>query len=109
MVLFGPLRVLNADCLGIEIDLALPPKVLKLVIFDLKLSEQFDTIIGNPYVRFQMLQWTPEKLKSGLLMRNNLFYSSKKCIRHLKSGNGFYRSRSLAIKQRILNKATSHF
>lgn len=86
---FGPLRVLNADCLGIEIDPRVAPEGAQIGdFFDLELSEQFDTIIGNPpYVRFQDVTVdTRKKLKSELFdARSNLFlFFIEKCIRHLK-------------------------
>ena len=58
--------------------------------FDYPLSEQFDTIIGNPpYVRFQDVAVdTRKRLKSELFdKRSNLFlFFIEKCIRHLKPG-----------------------
>jgi adenine-specific DNA-methyltransferase len=58
--------------------------------FDYPLSEQFDTIIGNPpYVRLQdVTVGTKKRLKSDLFDgRSNLFlFFIEKCIRHLKAG-----------------------
>ncbi len=79
------------DCVGIEIDPRVAPEgALVRDFFDYPLSEQFDTIIGNPpYVRFQDVAVNTKKsLKSELFdARSNLFlFFIEKCIRHLKPG-----------------------
>lgn len=88
---FRALQMQARTCVGIEIDpdVALP-EMLVGDFFDYPLSEQFDTIIGNPpYVR---LQDVPDairgKLKSELFDgRSNLFlFFIEKCVRHLKPG-----------------------
>lgn len=88
---FSTLRERGADCVGIEIDRRVCPAGAKLGdFFDYPLSEQFDTIIGNPpYVRLQdVTVGTKKRLKSELFDgRSNLFlFFIEKCIRHLKPG-----------------------
>ena len=88
---FSNLRERGADCVGIEIDRRVCPTGAKLGdFFDYPLSEQFDTIIGNPpYVRLQdVTVGTKKRLKSDLFDgRSNLFlFFIEKCIRHLKAG-----------------------
>jgi len=88
---FNELKARRPDCVGVEIDRRVAPKgALVRDFFDYPLSEQFDTIIGNPpYVRFQDVAVdTRKKLKSGLFdKRSNLFlFFIEKCIRHLKPG-----------------------
>ena len=50
---FTTLQARGADCVGIEVDRRVaPPGAQVRDFFDYPLSEQFDTIIGNPpYVR----------------------------------------------------------
>ena len=88
---FATLRERQADCVGIEIDPRVAPPGAEIRdFFDYPLSEQFDTIIGNPpYVRFQDVAVdTRKRLKSELFdKRSNLFlFFIEKCIRHLKPG-----------------------
>jgi adenine-specific DNA-methyltransferase len=88
---FSTLREHGADVVGIEIDQRVCPEGAKLGdFFDYPLSEQFDTIIGNPpYVRLQdVTVETKKRLKSKLFDgRSNLFlFFIEKCIRHLNPG-----------------------
>lgn len=88
---FSELAKRHNDSVGIEIDPRVaPPGAQILDFFDYPLTEQFDTIVGNPpYVRFQDVAVdTREKLKSELFdKRSNLFlFFIEKCIRHLKPG-----------------------
>ena len=88
---FATLRERQADCVGIEVDPRVAPQGAEICdFFDYPLSEQFDTIIGNPpYVRFQDVAVdTRKRLKSELFdKRSNLFlFFMEKCIRHLKPG-----------------------
>jgi adenine-specific DNA-methyltransferase len=88
---FKALQQRQADCVGIEIDGSVAPSgALVQDFFDYPLSEQFDSIIGNPpYVRLQdVAASTRSKLKSELFDgRSNLFlFFIEKCIRHLKPG-----------------------
>lgn len=88
---FASLKSRFAERVGIEIDHRVAPKgALVQDFFDYPLSEQFDTIIGNPpYVRFQDVTVnTKKQLKSQLFdARSNLFlFFIEKCIRHLKPG-----------------------
>ncbi|MBS1141263.1 MAG: adenine-specific methyltransferase, class [Proteobacteria bacterium] len=88
---FSTLRQRGTDCVGIEIDQRVAPEgSLVRDFFDYPLSEQFDTIIGNPpYVRLQdVAASTRKQLKSELFDgRSNLFlFFIEKCIRHLKPG-----------------------
>ncbi|HEX5675967.1 MAG TPA: class I SAM-dependent methyltransferase [Azonexus sp.] len=88
---FATLRERQADCVGIEVDPRVAPAGAEIRdFFDYPLSEQFDTIIGNPpYVRFQDVAVdTRKRLKSELFdKRSNLFlFFMEKCIRHLKPG-----------------------
>jgi adenine-specific DNA-methyltransferase len=81
----------QADCVGIEIDPRVAPAgALVQDFFDYPLSQQFDSIIGNPpYVRLQdVAAETRNKLQSRLLDgRSNLFlFFIEKCIQHLKPG-----------------------
>lgn len=81
----------QADFVGIEIDAQVaPPEASVMDFFDYPLSEQFDSIVGNPpYVRFQDIPpETRKKLNSPLFdKRSNLFlFFIEKCIRHLKPG-----------------------
>ena len=85
------MRERQADCVGIEIDPRVAPQGAEIRdFFEYPLSEQFDTIIGNPpYVRFQDVAVdTRKRLKSELFDgRSNLFlFFIEKCIRHLKPG-----------------------
>lgn len=80
-----------ADCVGIEIDRRVaPPGARVMDFFDFPLTEQFDSIVGNPpYVRYQdVAAGTRKKLKSALFdKRSNLFlFFIEKGIRHLKPG-----------------------
>ncbi len=88
---FAAIKARHASCVAIEIDPAVAPAGAKIMdFFDYSLSEQFDTIIGNPpYVRFQDVAVdTKKRLKSGLFdARSNLFlFFIEKCVRHLKPG-----------------------
>lgn len=88
---FNELKARKADCVGIEIDPRVAPDgALVRDFFSYPLSEQFDSIIGNPpYVRFQDVDTrTKKRLKSELFdARSNLFlFFIEKCIRHLKPG-----------------------
>ena len=79
------------DYVGLELDPAVAhPAACVQDFFDYPLSEQFDTIIGNPpYVRYQDVAVdTKKRLKSELFDgRSNLFlFFIEKCIRHLKPG-----------------------
>lgn len=85
------LQARGRDCTGIEIDARVAPKgALVQDFFDYPLTEQFDTIIGNPpYVRFQDIPAaTRIRLKSPLFDgRSNLFlFFIEKSVRHLKPG-----------------------
>ena len=88
---FRTLRARQVDCVGIEIDRRVAPAGAEIRdFFDYPLSEQFDSIVGNPpYVRFQdVAVGTRKKLKSDLFDgRSNLFlFFIEKCVRHLKPG-----------------------
>lgn len=88
---YFPLMQQKADCVALEYDAAVAPRGVKIKdFFDYPLSEQFDTIIGNPpYVRFQDVAVdTKNKLKSRFFdTRSNLFlFFIEKCVRHLKPG-----------------------
>ncbi len=88
---FQLLQERQPDCVGIEIDARVAPAGIEIRdFFDYPLSEQFDTIIGNPpYVRFQDVAVdTKKQLKSKLFdARSNLFlFFIEKCIHHLKPG-----------------------
>ena len=88
---FAALKKQRKDLVGIEIDPRLVPKGAQhMDFFDYPISEQFDTIIGNPpYVRFQDVAVdTRKKLKSSLFdKRSNLFlFFIEKCVQHLKPG-----------------------
>lgn len=88
---FNRLQARQSDCVGIEIDRRVaPPGARVQDFFDYPLSEQFDSIVGNPpYVRLQDVPAeTRKKLVSTLFDgRSNLFlFFIEKCIRHLKPG-----------------------
>ncbi|MCL2345594.1 MAG: class I SAM-dependent methyltransferase [Desulfobulbus sp.] len=88
---FEALRQRGADCVGIEIDARIAaPGVETRDFFDYPLSEQFDSIIGNPpYVRYRDVPAaTRRRLDSRLFdARSNLFlFFIEKCVRHLKPG-----------------------
>ncbi|MEY4591980.1 MAG: hypothetical protein RIR18_875 [Pseudomonadota bacterium] len=88
---FNPLVARQADCVGVEFDANVAaPGVQVGDFFDYPLTQQFDTIIGNPpYVRFQdIAEETKPKLKSRLFdARSNLFlFFIEKSVRHLKPG-----------------------
>lgn len=88
---FRMLRDRGADCVGIEIDPRVAPAGAEVRdFFAYPLSEQFDTIVGNPpYVRYQDVAVDSKKLlKSDLFdARSNLFlFFIEKSIRHLKPG-----------------------
>ena len=88
---FSTLRQRGADCVGIEIDSRVAPEGAEIRdFFTYPLSEQFDTIVGNPpYVRFQdVAVHTRKRLKSELFdKRSNLFlFFIEKAVRHLKPG-----------------------
>ena len=66
---FCTLKKQQKHTVGIEIDANIAPKGAQVMdFFDYPLSEQFDTIIGNPpYVRYQdVAPTTQRKLKSLL-------------------------------------------
>ncbi len=88
---FAELKKRHRDSVGIEIDPRVAPAGAEIRdFFDYPLSEQFDTIIGNPpYVRFQDVAVdTQKRLKSQFFdKRSNLFlFFIEKCVRHLKPG-----------------------
>ncbi len=88
---FNTLLARKLNCVGIELDASVAaPGVEVSDFFDYPLTQQFDTIIGNPpYVRFQdIAEETKLKLKSCFFdARSNLFlFFIEKCIRHLKPG-----------------------
>ena len=88
---FQLLQERQPDCVGIEIDAEVAPAGIEIRdFFDYPISEQFDTIIGNPpYVRFQDVAVdTKNRLKSDLFdARSNLFlFFIEKCVHHLKPG-----------------------
>ncbi|MDP2880201.1 MAG: class I SAM-dependent methyltransferase [Azonexus sp.] len=88
---FNELKARQADCVGIEVDPRVAPEGAQVCdFFAYPLSEQFDSIVGNPpYVRFQDVTVnTKKRLKSELFdARSNLFlFFIEKCIRHLKPG-----------------------
>lgn len=88
---FRLLKERQADCVALEIDAKVAPSGVEVQdFFAYPLSEQFDTIIGNPpYVRFQDVAVdTKKRLKSDLFDgRSNLFlFFIEKCVRHLKPG-----------------------
>lgn len=88
---FQLLKERQPDCVAIEIDANVAPNGVEVGdFFAYPLSEQFDTIIGNPpYVRFQDVAVdTKKQLKSKLFdARSNLFlFFIEKCIHHLKPG-----------------------
>jgi len=88
---FQLLQERQPDCVGIEIDTEVAPAGIEIRdFFDYPISEQFDTIIGNPpYVRFQDVAVdTKNRLKSDLFdARSNLFlFFIEKCVHHLKPG-----------------------
>lgn len=78
-------------CVSIEFDERVAPEgALVMDFFDYPLSEQFDTIIGNPpYVRYQSIGATTRaRLPQGVLdQRSNLYlFFILKCLAHLKPG-----------------------
>ncbi|HEX6733965.1 MAG TPA: class I SAM-dependent methyltransferase, partial [Azonexus sp.] len=88
---FRQLQERRADCVGIEIDPRVAPAGAEVRdFFDYPLTEQFDSIVGNPpYVRFQdVAASTRQMLVSDLFDgRSNLFlFFIEKAIRHLKPG-----------------------
>ena len=88
---FNALAGRFSEVVGLEIDPAIAPSGVGVGdFFDYPLSEQFDSIIGNPpYVRYQDVTVdTKIKLESALFdSRSNLFlFFIEKCIRHLKPG-----------------------
>ncbi len=90
-VFFQLLKERHADCVGIEIDPRVAPAGAEIRdFFDYPLSEQFDTIVGNPpYVRYQDVAVdTRKRLNSRFFdARSNLFlFFIEKCVRHLKPG-----------------------
>jgi len=90
-VFFELLKERHRDCVGIEIDPRVAPPGAEIRdFFDYPLTEQFETIVGNPpYVRFQDVAVdTRKRLKSRLFdARSNLFlFFIEKCVRHLKPG-----------------------
>lgn len=88
---FDTLRQRGADVVGIEIDRGVAPEGAQVGdFFAYPLSEQFDTIVGNPpYVRYQdVARETKKHLRSELFdARSNLFlFFIEKAVRHLKPG-----------------------
>jgi len=88
---FDLLRQRGADCVGIEIDPRVAPAGAEIGdFFAYPLSEQFDSIVGNPpYVRYQdIAAATRQRLDSELFdARSNLFlFFIEKAVRHLKPG-----------------------
>ena len=88
---FDTLRRRGADVVGIEIDRGVAPEGAQVGdFFVYPLSEQFDTIVGNPpYVRYQdVARETKKHLRSELFdARSNLFlFFIEKAVRHLKPG-----------------------
>ncbi len=88
---FQHLRARHPDSVGIEIDPRVaPPGASVGDFFAYPLTEQFDTIVGNPpYVRYQdVAAATKQQLDSELFdARSNLFlFFIEKSIRHLKPG-----------------------
>ncbi|MCL2524929.1 MAG: class I SAM-dependent methyltransferase [Betaproteobacteria bacterium] len=88
---FTLLRQRGADCVGIEVDPRVAPAGAEIRdFFAYPLSEQFDSIVGNPpYVRHQdIAAATKQRLDSELFdARSNLFlFFIEKAIRHLKPG-----------------------
>jgi adenine-specific DNA-methyltransferase len=85
------LRERGREHVAIEIDPRVAPAGAEVRdFFDYPVSEQFDTIVGNPpYVRFQDVAVdTRKRLKSDFFDgRSNLFlFFIEKCVRHLKPG-----------------------
>lgn len=88
---FDTLRQRGADCIGIEIDPRIAPAGAEVRdFFTYPLSEQFDSIVGNPpYVRYQDIAATSKQLLDSELFdaRSNLFlFFIEKAVRHLKPG-----------------------
>ena len=88
---FEVLRQRGVDCVGIEIDPRVAPAGAEIGdFFTYPLSEQFDSIVGNPpYVRYQDIPAaTRQRLDSDLFdTRSNLFlFFIEKAVRHLKPG-----------------------
>ena len=78
-------------CTALELDPSVAPAGAQVMdFFAYPLTEQFDTVIGNPpYVRHQdILPATRERLDSTLFdRRSNLYlFFIEKCVRHLKPG-----------------------
>ena len=78
-------------CIALELDPSVAPAGAQVMdFFAYPLTEQFDTVIGNPpYVRHQdILPATRERLDSTLFdRRSNLYlFFIEKCVRHLKPG-----------------------
>ena len=95
------------DCVAIEYDKGVCPRyALNMDFFDYPVSEQFETIIGNPpYVRYQSIaEATKAKLDKTLFdERANLYlFFIEKCIRHLTDGGEL-----IFITPRDFMKATS--
>lgn len=79
------------NCVALEIDPRVAHQRAQIIdFFDYAITEQFDTIIGNPpYVRYQdILPATRSRLKSDLFdERSNLYlFFIEKCVQHLKVG-----------------------
>lgn len=78
-------------CTALELDPSVAPDGAQVMdFFAYPLTEQFDTVIGNPpYVRHQdILPATRERLDSTLFdRRSNLYlFFIEKCVRHLRPG-----------------------
>ncbi|MDR2837950.1 MAG: class I SAM-dependent methyltransferase [Azonexus sp.] len=88
---FKALRQRGADCVGIEIDPRVAPPGVEIGdFFAYPLTEQFDSIVGNPpYVRYRdIAAETRARFDSRLFdTRSNLFlFFIEKAIRHLRPG-----------------------
>jgi adenine-specific DNA-methyltransferase len=86
-----PLHEAGAELVALELDAEHAPAYATVQdFFDYPVTEQFDTVIGNPpYVRYQDIPAsTKQKLDmAGFDGRTNLFYFFiKKCVQHLKPG-----------------------
>ena len=99
---------LDGEAVGVELDARLcsDRRLIHTDFFAYPLSEQFDTIIGNPpYVRYQdIMPATKRRLPSGMFdKRSNLYlFFIAKCMQHLKAGGEL-----ILITPRDFIKATS--
>lgn len=104
---FKRLRQAGLDCLGVEKDPRVCPEgALTADFFQLPLSEQFESIVGNPpYVRHQDISPDTQALLDHTLFdrRSNLYlYFIHKCVLHLKAGGEL-----IFVTPRDFLKATS--